>query len=328
MYHFARRLCLITVVASLGGCSIYPQPDDVTSFESENIATIIRCQTRDAIRAEIIRQLDASGDKRVYGALTGTQAATWFAENPDRFLDLTWTAFVPNLARLFAFYADVTVSYDFSIDSSEMNGAGVDLTFLKKLSGGSNSLGIVAKNDRTRQVTRHFRVFDSFDTLARKMSNRYCAGVPRQINAIYPSTGLLRIGSLVRNFVVQNQVGNLGGEKDDFTTAQMADTMVFTTKFTGNFSPQFNRDGVTNVVIPSSIKVNSDNYRQDIHTIIILLQLPVDPSKLPKFDDSGRLVAAKDARKALKNMALDKEVDYRTQQKVQEISTTLQRVNP
>jgi hypothetical protein len=34
------------------------------------------------------------------------------------------------------------------------NGTGLDLTLLKKLTSGSNSLGIVAKNDRTRQVSR------------------------------------------------------------------------------------------------------------------------------------------------------------------------------
>ncbi|MDF0495327.1 hypothetical protein [Bradyrhizobium yuanmingense] len=260
--------------------------------------------------------------------MSGYQAAAWFEEAPDRFFNLDWELFTPPLARLFKFYSNVTVSYDFSIDSSEMNGTGLDLTLLKKLTSGSDSLGIVVKSDRTRQVTRHFRVFDSFDTVTRKLSADFCRDVPRYVNALFPSTGLLRIGSLVKNFTIENQTGNLGGEKDDFTTAQMADTMVFTTKSVGNFAPSFNRDVVTGAVLPSTVKLNSDNYRQDVHTIIILLQLPVDPSKLPKFDETGRLISASDARKLTKNLALDREIEFRTQQRIQEIATTLQRTTP
>lgn len=315
----------------ISGCAIYPLSDDVTLFESEQISTIVRCQVRDAYRFEIIRNLDASKEKISYKNMTGYQAAAYFSESPDRFVNISWADFNKQLSEVLFFYANTIVSYDFSIDSSEMNADGVDFTFLKSFTKGTNSLQFTAKSDRTRQVTRHFRVFDTLGTLATKLKDRYChiENAPTVPNFMHPSTGLLRLNSLVKNFLVQNQTGNLGGEKSDYTTAEMADTMVFTTKHSGNFDPTLTATAIIGAYVPSQVKFNADNYRQDIHTVILLLQLPVDKSKLPRFDSTGRLTTESEARQTRANNGLDREDALNTARSIRSIPGDLRRVvNP
>ncbi|QHO77827.1 hypothetical protein ACH79_39730 [Bradyrhizobium sp. CCBAU 051011] len=141
-----------------------------------------------------------------------------------------------------------------------------------------------------------------------------CDIVPKQINAIYPAAGLLKIRSLVHSFLVQNQLGNLAGENNDYTTAQMTDTITFTTKFTGNFDPSTQLNPVAGKFVPSNLAVNLDNSRQDMHTIIILIRLPPNKSGLPRFDEIGRIsLAPKEASKAAASAALDRQRDFNTQ---------------
>ncbi|MFO1167266.1 MAG: hypothetical protein U1E19_03970 [Rhodoblastus sp.] len=52
MIYFQRLFCTLTVV--LGGCSLYPMPDDVSPLRTELIVRYGRCEVRDAILAHII----------------------------------------------------------------------------------------------------------------------------------------------------------------------------------------------------------------------------------------------------------------------------------
>ncbi|GJE02912.1 hypothetical protein [Methylobacterium isbiliense] len=287
------RFAFTGVAASIlaiccGGCSIYPLPEDVTSYQSKDIVRITRCQAREAVRDEIISTLHHFKDFVVYERMTGEQLADWLNEDRSRFRTIDLSKLAPRAKRLYTFYADTSISYDFTIDSIENNVAGFDLTLLKQLTNGSNSVGLLAKNDRTRQVKRQFRNYDGFDSLARRLPESYCATVPRFENPIYPSTGLTRINTLVKDFVWQNQHENLGS-KTSATDADMNDTIMFTTKTTGNIDPTISTSPLTGSTIPTSLKISVDNYRWDVHTIIVLISLPSQRDKIVLYDQYGNI---------------------------------------
>jgi hypothetical protein len=182
-----RRLSFIFGLSSLGGCSIYPLPEDVTSFQSKHIVRITRCQARDAVRVEIQRTLAAWRHVVVYKRMTGAEMAQWLEDNPNNYHGLRLSDFSPQAARLYKFYDDTRISYDVTIDSTEMNSAGFDLALLKTFTRGSDLFGIKLQNDRTRQVKRQFRNYDSFDSLARRLPPNYCDGFrTRRTGSIRP----------------------------------------------------------------------------------------------------------------------------------------------
>jgi hypothetical protein len=327
MLKFSGRATAIVAALFVGGCAVYPLPEDVMPYKSEQIAALIRCQTRDALRNVALRAIEAARSPVVYGGRTREEFLAWLQEDPDRFRELRWEKFVPELRDPFVFYKDTAVSYDFTIDTMEMNSAGVSLTLLKQLTGGSNSLGLTAKNDRTREVSRHFRSYDSFDSLVRLMRPDACYNMPRYPNMLYPSNGLLRIDSLVNSFFVANQWENLVDLKgEDLGTAQMTDTLTFTTKSTGNVDPSSAADSVLNTVVPSSVSVNFDNNRQDEHTIIILISLPAKKKDLPQFDGFGRILAPGAARRAAASVELDRQKEFNTQNALIRLGTGVGRL--
>lgn len=287
---FLRRLSVLLGLIPLSGCSIYPLPEDVTGFQSKHVVRLTRCQARDAVRGELQRTLSAWENVIVYKRMTGGEMARWLNDNPDKYYGLRLADFSPQAARLYKFYGDTRLSYDFTIDSSEMNTAGFDLALLRTFTRGSDLFGIKVQNERTRQVKRQFRNYDSFDNLARGLPPDYCEGMPTGPNWVHPSTGVSRIATLIREFVDQNQRENLGS-KDDPLNAEMNDTIVFTTKAIGNFDPTFTRDAIPGTFVPSEIKINADNYRLDVHTIIVLIQLPSQRDKVLLFDANGNISA-------------------------------------
>jgi hypothetical protein len=242
---------------------------------------------------------------------------------------LKWENFAPELRAPFIFYKDTLVSYDFTIDTTEMNTAGLNVTLLKKLTGGTDNIGLVAKNDRTREVKRHFRSFDTFDSLVRLMREDSCDALPQQANYLFPAAGLLKINSLIDAFLLTNQWENLAGDAKEYTTAQMTDTLTFTTKSTGNFDPSTTHDPVVGKFVPSSASLNLDNSRQDLHTIIILVSLPPNKDGLPQFDEFGRILPPGTPRtRAAASAALDRQRDYNTQDALTRLGTGVGRIGP
>ncbi|MCK1383406.1 hypothetical protein [Bradyrhizobium sp. 21] len=325
-----RRLAGIAALAFAAlssGCSIYPLPEDVMPYKSEEIAAVIRCQARDAVRNVILQNIEAAKSPILYERMNKQELLAWLTGNTENFHSLKWDRFTPELRGPFTFYKDTSISYDFTIDTTEKNVAGVNLTLLRQYSGSTNAAGLVASNDRTREVSRHFRAFDTFDSLARLMPERACNRAPRTENYVFPAAGLLRINSLVNSFLIANSWENLAGPDKEFTTAQMADTLTFTTKSIGNFDPSTTADPIIGKWVPSSASLNIDNTRQDLHTIIILISLSPDKSGLPQFDEFGRILApGKASAKVAASAALDKQKDFNTQSALTRFGTGVGRI--
>jgi hypothetical protein len=240
--------------------------------------------------AQIDRALTspAWAERIIYNGMTGQQTADWLRVDPENYRKLKVNRLIKPAASLYKFYADTTISFDFTIDSSESNSAGLDVSLLKQFRTGSNAIGLKFANDRTRQVRRQFRTYDTFDSLVRKLPAKSCDGIPNTANPIYPAIGATRIASLITTFTDLNQHENLGA-KDNPLDAAMSDTIVFNTKWIGNISPTITAEPIPRVFVPSHIRLNSDNYRQDIYTVIALVMLPKDREKILQFDAEGNL---------------------------------------
>ncbi|SDI55682.1 MULTISPECIES: hypothetical protein [Bradyrhizobium] len=330
-----QRFAWLLIVLILGGCSIYPLPEDYLPsntdqpYTSDRIAATIRCQTRDAIRAVIRRNIAAvPASYIVYQRMARDEMLAWLDSNSANYRALKWPLFAPELRKPFEFYKDTNISYDFTIDSTEMNTLGLNITLLKALNAGTDTIGLLAKNDRTREASRHFRVFDTFDSLARLMKEEACQNQPQAPNYLFPTAGLLRINTLVDSFLVANQWENLAGDKTDYTTAQMTDTLTFTTKSTGNFDPSTTTNSVVGRFVPSSAGLNVDNFRQDLHTIIILVSLPPTKNGIPQFDEYGRILApGKAGVRAAASEGLDRQREINTQNALTRLGTGVGRLN-
>lgn len=231
----------------------------------------------------------------VYDGLSAGEFSQKLIKNRALFNTIKLEKFSSAAKSLFTYYGRTLVAYDFTIDSQENNTSSVDAIFLKKLLRGTDNIGFRFGNDRTREVKRQNRNYDTFDSLSRLMPQEDCNTYGNAENYIYPSTGLLRVNSLVNDFVIQNQHENLGSKDKGALTAEMNETITFTTKFTGNIDPSFTTDAITGRYVPSQLKLNVDNYRLDTHTIIILISLPLKDDKSIKFDAIGRITASDEA---------------------------------
>lgn len=324
------RIAGLIFAVFLSGCSIYPLPEDVMQYDSDKIAAAIRCQTRDAIRGVIVRSIEGARSPVLYKQMGKEQLLNWLQSDPENFRRLKWDSFAPELKTWFLFYKDTSISFDFTIDSSEQNTTGLNLTLLRQFSGSTNAVGLGGTNDRTRQVKRAFRVFDTFDSLARLMLTEACDNAPQAPNYLFPAAGLLKINSLVDSFLIANNWENLAGSDKNYTTAEMSDTLTFTTKHTGNVSPSTTADPTIGKWVPTSATLNLDNTRQDLHTIIILISLPPDKTGLPQFDEFGRILApgSKTAARAAASAGLDKQKAANTQDALTRIGTGVGRLGP
>src|SRR5262249_35669890 len=105
-------------------------------------------------------------------------------------------------------------------------------------------------------------------------------------------------------------------------------TLTFTTKSTGNFDPSTTANISAGKFVPSSAGLNVDNFRQDLHTIIILVSLPPTKSGLPQFDEFGRILPpGKAGARAAAAAGLDRQRDINTQNALTRLGTGVGRIN-
>ena len=336
------KMIKISFLLFLSGCSIYPLPQDVTDYSSRDVALQIRCGAKFSVEKELESVLDHFGNTPAYETYSASQFSDLLDKHPDSYSSLNWQNFKGPIKSLFDFYKDTGVSYDFTLDGTEQNdfnlGGGVNGAWSHR----TDTLGFKVANERTREAKRHFRLYDSFDSLIHtpevtcrdfnhgdpdsKLPNKSFAQTPHYM---FPSTGMLRIRDLIHDFVVQNQTNNLGGPDKSWSTADMTDTITFTTKSTGNFDPSTKMVTAVHGWSLASLNLGSDNSRQDVHTIVIDVSLPADKSGLPTFDSSGRLVSApaRPNRVAQADANLDKAQSKNAQDALQIFATFVVRQN-
>ena len=256
---------------SLGGCSLYPIPDDVSFFSTEDIVRHGRCEVRDAVLSHLIQHniiLEHFTTKQIKDKIEATKTK---AKNfPKTLIDEE-----KHLLRLIR--VAIVYSYDFNI--VENNKAGADAGF--RLPGLTNVLdvGAVGSLDLTRQGSRVFGTQDDWGDLITK--EQLCNGIaPRSGNFVHPVIGSIGIGRIVATFI---DIDGQGGAKDNFV-----DTLTFTTLASGSANASFKLNPVPTQLRPVSATAAIGASRLDIHKLTVSLAFPQSPrggiSDVTRFD--------------------------------------------
>ncbi|MGY2843417.1 hypothetical protein ACVIWU_006706 [Bradyrhizobium sp. USDA 4509] len=253
--------------AGLGGCSLYPIPDDVSPFRTEQIVRYARCEVRSAILVHLIRRGmidDRSTAMEIRSQIEATKAkakknAILLTENEKQLLRLTKVAMV--------------YSFDFNITENNKASAGAGF----KLPGLTNTLevGGTTALDLTRIGSRVFGTEDSWDELITNSSLCENWPGPRPANAFYPLTGSIGfdpltgsigVGRVVETFI---DIDLQGGAKDNFV-----DTLTFTTSVGGDTNASVKLDPVPNQFRLVSATADVGASRLDVHKLTISLAFP------------------------------------------------------
>jgi hypothetical protein len=255
--------------AGLAGCSLYPIPDDVSIYSTEQIVRYARCEMRSAI-------LDYMKDKEI---IPSTADEKEIAKRLSKARDnLKNRRKLDNKEIALLSLAKVAVVYSFDFNITEQNKTSADAGF--RLPGLTNVLDVGATGtlDLTRQGSRVFSSQDSWDDLITdpRMCNPY--HWQRSEHFVYPLTGSVGVGRVVTTFI---DIYDQGGAKDNFV-----DTLTFTTDVSGGVNATIKLDPVPQQFRPVSGAVGLSASRLDIHKLTISLAFP-QPDGPPTGGISG-----------------------------------------
>jgi hypothetical protein len=279
-------------VSLFSGCAIKPLPEDVTGVTTAGIVKQIRCETRDAGRAIVMRELDrlaTAGNERAQNLLSQ------YRENPDLMTTFNWKASFPGDGyRYVRDFFDVVYSaglaYNFDLTMSEEN----NLTAGANLLGPWQAtwmIGIGGDANRKRQNKRSFTTTDTLGYLLTTLNTpvrgvQYCDGhVALGPNYIYPIVGRVGIYETVYTFFQLSLFDNLQLKTKDGTPA-LGDTLTFTTMVDLMVSPKvvfapakFGGNQITDTSLTGKA------IRTDIHQVTVGLAL--DPASVSLKDIRG-----------------------------------------
>ncbi|MBR1034467.1 hypothetical protein [Bradyrhizobium liaoningense] len=256
------------LVAGLGGCSFYPIPDDVGYSKTEEIVRYARCEMRSAVIYYMLSQglidLPATPE-RIAAQIAAARGKLKTAPK----------SLTPVQKELLLKLAKVAVVYAFDFDIKEHNNTGASAGFkLPWMTSNVLDAGASASLDLTRQGHRVFTSEDSWDELL--ANPKRCLGVFEQPenpgNFVYPLTGSIGVGRVVKTFI---DIEQQGGAKDSFV-----DTLTFTTEASGGADAALKLEPVPNQFRPVAATAAISASRLDIHKLTLSLVFPVlDPPK-------------------------------------------------
>jgi hypothetical protein len=242
----------------LAGCSLYPIPDDVSPFSTQQIVRYGRCEVRDAILVHMINARIISAQPTVDEIKSKIKTATEKSRHKRNL-----SPEEKQLLRL----TKVAMVYSFDFNITEDNKTGADAGFrLPWPATNVLNAGVTGALDLTRQGQRVFGTDDSWDDLIVKES--LCEGYPwqRSGNFAYPLTGSIGVGRVVETFI---DIDQQGGAKDNFV-----DTLTFTTQISGGANAAVTLDPVPNRFRLVSADSAVSASRLDIHKLTVSLAFP------------------------------------------------------
>jgi hypothetical protein len=222
-----RTIVCCAAAALLCGCAIHPLPEDVTGVDTFNIVKQIRCETFEASRQYVIRNLarlagggaaNEAGEPQPPNSLA-QRLVEQYEANPYEIRQFSPTLFPgKDYSGVRAFYQVIlstAIAYNFDLTMTEdtnLSNAGVNLLVPRTP---KSTLGITTDALRERQNERTFTITDTIGDLLKNLSARrhneyYCNGSLVQANQIYPIAGHIGVDEMIRTFFDLNFFGNLG----------------------------------------------------------------------------------------------------------------------
>lgn len=164
-----------------------------------------------------------------------------------------------------------TIGYDFRFDVTEINDAsGGELDFRRPGANSNFLLDLNASALKKRQNVRTFRVVEDLT----EVEKADCSKEAVRANWIYPITGAIGIGEVVRTYVRLEKLTDIRTTSTvatPFPTAVFADDLDFTTTVSGSITPTVTLNAVVGSLRLTHAKITGSASRADSHSLIVAL---------------------------------------------------------
>ncbi|HEX8666168.1 MAG TPA: hypothetical protein VF744_19305 [Beijerinckiaceae bacterium] len=303
-----RWIFVLAAVLGFAGCSVHPRPEDTTGFNTVQIVAKVRCEVRDALRAFIIGSLRDPRRLEVFPQYAVLAEELQIGARDWRHLrdHLKFFRVDPNTMGVFEIYNGGTIAYEFLFNITENNKHAAGFDLLRTFTRGKLTAGLAGSSTLDRNNIRNFGIADNFEDLVTLFNEDYCGpgsenGTEplhrRTANIVYPVTGSLGLHELVGAFLNLNQSGNLIGlpnaPAEVSRLPTISESMKFTTTFTGGGSLGWTGvDHGERAWRLSKATFATANTREDVHTLRMVLKLPLESEKRTRTVAEQRLAAA------------------------------------
>jgi hypothetical protein len=271
---FFRRCAALAALSLFSGCAIHPLPEDTSGVTTTTIVQQIRCETREALRNDIITYL-----RRFNDPFTDALASRYEAD-PASIRTFHYNLFKhpkwARVRRVVKLFYDTGVAYTFDLYAAENNNLSGNANFTNALVNPIFALNLSAGANRKRENDRQFTATDTFSGLL-KLPEEYCVGRVVHANYIYPITGRIGVDRLVNDFIEVTLFGNLGN-KDPKGPPTMADNLTYTTMISGSVNPSVTFTPVGSAFQPLNASLTAAADRTDKHNVTVALAL--DPTEV------------------------------------------------
>jgi hypothetical protein len=269
-----RAIAACAAFSFFSACTIHPLPEDASGVPTTTIVRQIRCETREAIRTELIGWLRSREHHipRELGARYDSEQAAAADFRPALLNG-------PELAKdreIAQWFYDTGIAYTFDFNISETNNLMSDVSLLKALTNSKLTLAIDPTANRKRSNERTFTVTDTFGNLLRKMTDQHCKGQLVAENYIYPITGRIGVDKVVRDFIRLALFGDLSGTPDKPGSEPappapptMTEDLIFTTDISLQVNPMITFTPVSQALQLSSASITGLADRTDMHQVTI-----------------------------------------------------------
>jgi hypothetical protein len=274
-------LCAVLVAS----CAIRPLPEQTAGLTTFNIVKQVRCETREAAFNVLVKGV-ANND------IFGEQAqavAEGFRDHPELMHEFKPALFTGRARDFVDYFWNTGVAYNFSLDMTETNDFGANVSFIRALTDSTTTLGLGGSVDRLRENKRTFTITDDFKGLLNLKPRNYCDGhLAAGENLIYPITGRIGVELFVREFVRVALFTNLKEDKDYNGAPTMVDTLLFNTFVSGSASPRVVFSPVGRAFQLADASFTAAASRRDLHTLTMGLSV-LDPTPGPAVSGGRRL---------------------------------------
>ena len=272
--------------ATLTACAIHPVQQDVTGVPPKSIVNRIRCEARLAVLDKAIDVLRrVAKDSR-----TSAVAAGKFDIIADEFESQRGGPIKFDPRRLptdeaksfYGRYINTVIAYDFLMQGVENNRVALTADPVRLITNGTAGIALGGSGELNRDNQRHFALADTFGELLYDQNMRCESRDYLPENFIYPVSGRVGLREVVDTFIELNEFKSLSQFGDDKTV--FADTLKFTTTWTGSATPHIQIDPVgTRFGLASPTQIGLSASRADTHTLTLGLAMG-PPQIVPLVD--------------------------------------------
>jgi hypothetical protein len=271
----------------VGGCAIQPLPEDYTHVPTYTIARQIRCETRQAAIDSIINYLTEDPHVDSTSRDLGDDLKRKYNHNHDAIAAFDTATLSGEAKQIVGLIYDIGIAYNFDLTSLETNNIDPAVNLIRPMPTNSLlSASLGGTFDRSRQSERLFTITDSVKDLLQKVREDYCTTALVEENIVYPITGRVGVGKVLRDFLELTLFANLTGQAKDAKTVvaitgppTFVTQLLFTTTIGAGATPKIVFSPVGRNVEVGDASVGFTVSRKDTHQLTVGLSLDTKGAK-------------------------------------------------